>query len=431
MFEYVASGISHIRLTLPRISTNTLLQDAVTTLTESIQNKYNHKYSFLYNAYTESNFPGKFKNVFGPAIPRVYSDSGGLQVLTLGKQFTRELKEKVYKNQAINSNFAMSFDEIPIETISDGNITSKNNKVFNSSLFIDYAKKSGNNLKEQIQMFLNLGSERQATILPIIQGNSIQGCKEWFKWLFDDLTEEERSIVSGLSFSMAAFGIGIKEELERIILMEELKDHYNHSHMLGLGSIQRFLPLLILKFNGFLQHISCLSYDSTSQTSNLTRGRYFDRSGKIIQLGRYKTPKLDLVINDVLENLTEFYPTFIKKFNLNLTSDVVYATVCQPSIFKKYGASSHPPEYFYIFIYLLFVSQVYNYIRLMDTASRSRVALENLIQQFGQGFTPALFSLLENVHSIPEFFEWERHIGKSLHSRKIVKKSQIDFNSMF
>jgi len=430
MFDYVASGLSHTRITTEYSGSHSTTQMIVKDISSSVQDHHNHKISVLYNAYTEEKFSQKIPRVFGPEYKNIYSDSGGLQILTLGKQFTPELKRRIYRNQGLYSDFAMSFDEIPIENVSSStSITSKNNKVYNSSLLNDYAKKSGNNLKEQIQIFQELGTDRRATILPIIQGNTIQGCKDWFYYLFDPLTEDERAITSGLSFSMAAYGIGIKEELERIILMEELKEFYSHCHLLGISSIQRFLPLLILKYNGFLKNVDYLSYDSTSLTSNITRGRYLDKKGQQFSLGRFKNPIVTHVVEDMLDNIKEFNPGLLERYSLDLNEDVLYATICQPSKFES--SIAYPKEYLGVYNFLFYISQAYNFIRLFNNSLESKSELENLISKYGYGFSGSLFSLLENVHSIEEYVEWESHVGSSLKSRKITHKSTIDFNSMF
>ena len=98
--EYVVSGTSYMRLTNPKIindpenvyTVNKLMKDIV-------QDKNSHDFSMLYNACTESGFGEKFQ-VYKDSCKYIHADSGGLQVVTQGKQLTDELKDKVYENQA-------------------------------------------------------------------------------------------------------------------------------------------------------------------------------------------------------------------------------------------------------------------------------------------------------------------------------------------
>ena len=326
MFEYVASGLSHTRVTLARCSTDLDVQIIIQDLVSSIQDHYNHKFSVLYNAYAESNFPIHFSRVFGNKVHTIHSDSGGLQVITQGKQFTPELKKQVYDNQAINSDIAMSFDEIPVKTISSNSVkvTAKNTKIFDPSLFEHCARKSGQNLKEQVNLFWAKGDTRRAKILPIIQGNSIDNYKLWHELLLESIEPEQYSILGGRSISTAALGMGIKEEIERIIAIESLGKEFNYCHLLGLGSIQRFLPLLILKQNGFLKHISLISYDSTTHTANGSLGNYFCSSGRHIDVGKYRSPLLTFVTEDIFTNINNFNPGFFTRYNIDLTEDLIY-----------------------------------------------------------------------------------------------------------
>jgi hypothetical protein len=153
-FEYVASGIAHSRLLVNKAYELEKTKEIVNKIISFVNNRNNHKFSVLFNAYSESKFNDMIEACFEKQIESTYSDSGGLQVLTQGKVFTKELKEKVYSIQSKFSDFAMSFDEIPISTLgNNSSVTSKNNKIFDASLFRQYAEKSRDNLKEQIEFF--------------------------------------------------------------------------------------------------------------------------------------------------------------------------------------------------------------------------------------------------------------------------------------
>ena len=112
--------------------------------------------SMLYNAYTEEGFIPRFKTFDNFNAKSLYADSGGLQIVTAGRQVSPEIKMDVYKKQAI-ADYAMCFDEIPL--ISVTKVRTRNersntrNKVFIEDNMIESALATGRNIKEQTTYF--------------------------------------------------------------------------------------------------------------------------------------------------------------------------------------------------------------------------------------------------------------------------------------
>ena len=76
-------------------------------------------FSTLFNAYQEEKGGQTLANNDGLGHKKIYSDSGGLQVLTAGKVIDDTIRDKVYEVQAKYSDYAMTFDEMPL-MIADG-----------------------------------------------------------------------------------------------------------------------------------------------------------------------------------------------------------------------------------------------------------------------------------------------------------------------
>lgn len=429
-FEYVASGIAHSRLLVNKAYELEKTKEIVNKIISFVNNRNNHKFSVLFNAYAESKFNDMIEACFEKQIESTYSDSGGLQVLTQGKVFTKELKEKVYSIQSAFSDFAMSFDEIPISTIgNNSSVTSKNNKIFDASLFRQYAEKSRDNLKEQIEFFSKTNC--RAKILPIIQGNSIEGFMEWHDILMNDLSKEELSFCAeGLSFSNAAFGMGLKEEIHRIIAIEKIKsERCKHIHILGLGSIKRLLPLLILSNNGLLNGIERISFDSTSHTANSSMGTYYLKSMKKHDVGRFQYNKsLTLIIQDIKENFGEIFEELERLFEFPIDEEMLHFTTGVPTLYKESKYKNH--EYIHsCFTVLFMASQVLNFTYIIDNCRRSKKFLVNTIG----GSTHSLQSLLKNVKCLESFYAWQDfYLEKNISSKKILDISKnIPTDSFF
>ncbi len=100
-FEYVASGLSFLRVNYSDTWSGDIC-DKLNGILSNLRGKHNHEFSFLYNAYTEKHLGEPFKNSFsGKGIKQVYADSGGLQMVTLGKkvkQPLQQLRQEVYES---------------------------------------------------------------------------------------------------------------------------------------------------------------------------------------------------------------------------------------------------------------------------------------------------------------------------------------------
>ena len=134
MFEYVGSGTSYFKLMYEESYRPENLEVFAATY-GSLNNQHEHKISLLYNAFTEKRTGPRLKEHYAKHLHTIHADSGGLQMITLGKTITDELKEDVYANQALNSDVAMCFDLIPVVVLSERTTTGIRSKHMATSEF--------------------------------------------------------------------------------------------------------------------------------------------------------------------------------------------------------------------------------------------------------------------------------------------------------
>src|SRR6266404_7352210 len=148
--EYVASGTAHTRiLAVATLETPEVLE-VINSYFSYLNGLHSHKFSLLFNAFTDRDFGPKFAKHYKDSIYTIHADSGGLQIITQGLGITPELKDQVYKTQASCSDIAMCFDEIPIGVSGDrSGRNSTANRFFDGENLERYARLTGQNIKRQ------------------------------------------------------------------------------------------------------------------------------------------------------------------------------------------------------------------------------------------------------------------------------------------
>jgi hypothetical protein len=270
--------------------------------------------SLLYNAFTEDHVePWLKKWDFG--FKNLYADSGGLQVVTLGKLVTDDLKQQVYKTQS-SANFAMCFDEIPCsnDTIdatadktsdpgdwkrrdagdpdnnkSDLNTKSHRSRVTSKSYYPDRAEscaiKTAMNIRQQIESLVKLSS--QTKVFYIIQGNNALDMVEWFQQGVKHLDAWHWDHIGGLALADTCIGNGPQQTVQMLeayhIIRKQFGDEYtkNHIHLLGVGSVRRLLPVIQMHRGGFIPDVLTISFDSTSFSLCYVMGHFHFDSAAI------------------------------------------------------------------------------------------------------------------------------------------------------
>lgn len=390
-FEYVASGCSFFRLVAKATYSNPECVEKINEVLRYVNGKNSHLFSLLYNAHTESKFGNIIKSNYADSIDMIYADSGGLQVVTQGLTITDKLKDDVYRNQATYADIGMSFDEIPVTVIgetSDRNQT--DNRYFDISKFESCARESGQNVKRQIEVYLEEKSKCRPAI--IVQGNCLKTYQDWTSYILDEVPEEHHQYMSTVAMASAALGTGRMEDIKRAFYFAQLPfpNKITHMHVLGVGSVQRLIPYIIFMHSGAYCPEMRLSYDSTSHTSAPHYGRYMGKNNKYITVNRNKNnPNFRYIYSDIEENLEGM---------MGLTFDeFVHA--------MNIGMMSHEkPEQVAIAYVCWVVSSILNFTEVVELTYKDKEHIMNFMDRSERGMLRQLYS----VRDTKDFDEWER-----------------------
>jgi len=246
-------------------------------------------YEIMFNAYNEVNAMKNYfakHNYFGT---KWHADSGGLQMITLGKEITEELKDEVYKVQAQYSSYAMCFDELPIHVI--GELKGKQSRIdLSGRLYIEEwaeqrALNTGNNVKRQIELFREMKSDSKVFL--ICQGNNTADFVDFYNTAMSVIPKEYYSSMAGIALSAACTGLGRLEAIQMLgsyRFMDIPKEIGNKLHVLGFGSIKRLWPLLLLKESGYIDRD--ITFDSSSHAIKPILGEFRDEDGIDYKFGK-------------------------------------------------------------------------------------------------------------------------------------------------
>lgn len=368
--------------------------------------------SLLFNAFTEKKFGDRIALGGGYGFDRIYSDSGGLQIITRGYKINQELKNQVYEIQS-KTDLAMCFDHIPVRAESAGHRQSTLNKTFHYEDFERCARETAHNVKEQIEMFVNLKTHTKTFF--IVQGNTLDDMMLWFKIATEIIPKDCWEKIQGIAIGGACMGTGQLEDIEKLIAYGRLKKEFdpcyvkNHLHILGVGSISRLYPLVILRNTGFIGPEVHVSYDSSTLSMAYIYGTFNDSIGGFIksspvweQTFKFYYDKVGMILKEFgfsQTELDEFYPIMV--------SDML----CHKKVYAN--EENHR-------------------LRL---ASHSIKCLSNIFQI--KEFTQSMYDmdlnwkndaspigLLRQVHTIEDFDKWKEQYAYAIPSQRIVRKGR-------
>lgn len=427
MFEYVGSGTSYFKL-MYQESYRPENLDVFARTYGALNGTHNHKVSLLYNAFTERRTGPRIKENYAKYLHSIHADSGGLQIITLGKQITPELKEEIYANQALNSDIAMCFDMIPVRVLSDrSERLDLENRRFDPEMLEACARETGKNLRRQIDHFDEKKS--QARPMLITQGNCYDTYMKWVEYVVAELSDYHVSRIGGIAMGAAALGKGPLEDIKRAFYFTQLPINLEskHLHLLGVGSVYRMIPNIVFIQNGLYEGVQ-LSYDSTTHTSGVTQGRYYISGNKVLN-GKYRHNDYQMTFNRVFddnyriiwEDITEMYP-FMNRYTLETFYEVLQISARDYE--EKHG--NIDPS---IQIYIAYVAAcINNFIKHVERVSESK---QNLID-FAKGSDKNAFSFLYDIKTTADFDNWLRHIGTTIESEPVkVMSSQFNLEELF
>lgn len=296
----------------------------VTNLLKYTENKLKGYFTFstLFNAYQEEKGGQVLADNNALGHKKVYSDSGGLQVITAGKIIDDEIRNKVYEVQAKYSDYAMTFDEMPlkiVDNMASDSFTGDLGQVFIDELVSISAKKSAEHIQKQIDKFEELKADTK--ILPIIHGYHPESFLEYAENIFENLQHINEHIQGIALSSMRGHAdnkVGIMKLFDYVpkILNSGAinEDYLQHVHFLGVARPQRIMPLIMMIKKGLLP-IKRMSFDSTAITKSYTFGRVYPT------VSEWKDPKnyssnltLNSYKNKSFKNISQFYQSVHNEF---------------------------------------------------------------------------------------------------------------------
>ena len=281
-FEYVMSGLAHVRVTLKSAKEDEQSRKAIRAITDRLGSLLeDHKITGLYNAFTEVR-NGKNVSEGEHFETPLHSDSGGLQIISRGLTINEDLKKKVYKNQALYSGTAMCFDEIPTTVT---RVASQ--RLFLEDQLEDKAKGTALNVIEQIKVFDSMKAVTKPLL--VVQGNDIPTYLKWIDICLNTIPKEMWDKIGGLSIASTSSGSGALEDIEKnyAFSIAEVPDSWKSQlHLLGIGAIKRMFPVIGFVQSGMIGENTLVSYDSTTHSSNVTHRRFNEKDASFVEVGQ-------------------------------------------------------------------------------------------------------------------------------------------------
>ncbi len=364
-------------------------------------------FSGLFNAYTEDKNVERLKSIINFNDTNglhdfQYADSGGLQIVNTGAIVDDELKKKIYKYQAENSNFAFSFDEIPAYRNND------KTRTYVEEWVSPYGEKAGKNLQEHIEIFNQLKTETK--LIPIIQGFDKDQIKTYTLRMLDQVKKSDIKKIGALACGNAhGNGFGTLDNFMTLHSLEIPKSLKKHTHLLGASGIDRIAPVLSLIRNGVVPDIERLSFDSSYHTQSYVYGEV-QRSVKNLLDGT-RIHRLGLVRNDyverILKEMVEFWkdsPTFnfIDMDDLFMHSIYDSEGINSPvKQLKKRSSVSYCKNVNLIQMYIMF--NIYKYITLLNDFIDDKLGFYEL---FHNEKYFRFYSGLATVKTFGEYQDW-------------------------
>lgn len=373
--------------------------------------------SVLFNGYTEAGYSRKLLTLDNIGAHSTYADSGGLQIVTAGKPITPQIKQDIYETQSI-ADFAMCFDEIPLETTTlvrtINERSNVRNKIFDQSRHKAAGRLTGLNIKGQIEAFRKL--QAKTKVIMIIQGNCAEDMVDYYNAITSVLEPADYDYIAGMACADTCIGNGELESIEMLRGAKEITKvcHPNvakHLHILGVGSVSRMRPILYLIKSGYLNTFERISYDSSSHTSTFRFG-LLKVNGTCRPLGVTRTKKAE-------NHFINVYDFFDEMLSPVLTREEFLDMILLDGIKRwdfaavKQNAKTNSDENKMIIAFmgnaLHTYYQVANFVGCLDKV-------------FEETDTSNEIGKLLNVKNDDDMSAWMKHFSKFVNSKRITRK---------
>jgi hypothetical protein len=386
---------------------NKIKQDVVTSI-----DGVSIDIDLLFNAYTEEKFGQHIRDNESFGFSKLYADSGGLQIVTQGKQVSDQLKKKIYATQSV-ADFAMCFDEIPTRSIkiSNGNGGGSRSQVSDKMYFPNQAKecaiKTAQNINEQCRVISNITDKSK--VLYIIQGNTDQDMVDWFSHGIKEL--DNFDTIGGLALADTCIGNGVLESVDMFIGYKRIYDEYGdsvakrHIHLLGVGSVNRLMPTLWVKDSMLPEDIT-VSFDSTSASMTYMMGKFVWKNGKGCKKqhwGSYMT-----------EVLEYFWPILSKQFP-DANKDKFHAHIMK-SIMSTADTANNCE-------YGIHLGQAHITLTILYQIFGFLAQLKQAIEEMKQSNSP--LSHLQHIKTYDDILHWKRQFSRYVSTARIQREPGV------
>lgn len=410
--EYVASGTAYMRLNSNEMDRPECIAQTIDLFNRVVNNKNGHTFSMLYNGYTERSIGPKLQR-FLPGIKQIHADSGGLQIVTRGLQNTPEIREQVYANQAKYASVGMSFDEIPI-VAKEGKSAriDTSGRYFDRENFDSYAIRTGQNVRAQIDKFIELDSKCKPFI--IAQGADHDTYIRWAELLIEQIPEDRRDHIGGVALGSAALGMGSLEDAKRAFYVTHMPlPRPMHFHILGVGSLKRMLPFIAFIRNGLYDDIE-VSYDSTTHTMSCDNGLFY-RNGSPYRMGR----EYSNIYREMTETVNEVCGFDYDPHELHrLLNYPITKFVEDGGDFIDVIRAKHA----------FILTNMHNFMKDVNNMLNDESVYNKFCRKVG---LENEFAALEHVKTMDDFLHWEKHVGKYLVSKPVADEAPATLDSLF
>ncbi len=419
--EYVASAPGRLGFTNQEIMASDEFRELLKMYFGIIHRdrpKEEYDYAMLYNAYTEQEIPEKLETFGWFDAKTRYADSGGLQAITLGADITDEFKKSIYKNQCLNADIGMCFDEIPLHIASDGGskIGSQNDRYLFENMIVPKGIETGQHINNHILEFRKY-TESNAKVMAIGQGQDYDSYAKYIGAVVDNIDVENYEYIQGVSLSGACRGNNLFTNIDIFNTVRHLdvpNQFKNHIHFLGAGTFSKIIPAIIMHQSGFLKDFK-LSFDSTSHMSSYDFGFYqfYDpdtlKTNMISLSGKKRSAEVDNVYRTkIYEPYKELWDhigvTDLEDlFRYTIYTDLDELKGVKPKEFRRHSPKS---MYVYHLVKIIYIhSQILDFNKVLNDYRLGRIGLDNMFSD--KKFKKAL-TLLKNVRDDQDYMEWAK-----------------------
>lgn len=419
--EYVASAPGRLALFNKDIQNSSEFKELLGdyfSIVHDTRPKEDYEYALLYNAYTEQQIPKELNEMKWLDAKTKYADSGGLQAITLGVQITDEFKKTIYKNQCLNADIGMCFDEIPLHIDAEGGskIGSQSDRFLFDNMIEPKGAETGQHINKHILEFRKY-PESNAKVMAIGQGQDYDSYSRYLKSVVANIDKENYDFIQGVSLSGACRGNNLYTNVDifNTIRNLDVPDQFkNHIHFLGAGTFAKLIPGIILNQSGFLKDFK-LSFDSTTHMSSYDFGQfqYYNPKTSKNMFISLQGKKRNALIDEVYNNKIYMpYKALWDKIGVEDLEDLyrytIYTDLDVLKDAKPKEIRSHSSKAMYVYHLTKFIyvhSQIIDFNKALHDFEHGKIGLDHMFTD--KKFKKAL-TLLKTVRDDQDYAEWSK-----------------------